>query len=886
MRGRNRNSWIKRKAVKLGAAVLGACMLCAVAEVPWAGQGMMTEVQAEEVSFKDYLLEKWRNRETTIDLRGYQVTNDDVGDFVFQMYRYEAEYYYVMKTFEYLEDSDGYITDLYMKYGHDRDVELEAEAAKVLALIDDSMSDLEKALVIHDYLCLDVEYQENYTSSHEVTGPLLEKKAVCEGYAKAYKYYLDRAGVPCRIVTGYAGGVAHAWNQVQIDGKWYFVDATWDDLDTQGSGLQYSYFLCSGSKLSRDHDFIADSYEPCNDTAYENAFWANRIARTPMYAKNGSIYYIYSEGTRFGEYGIYRHDLNANRLSDRGSQIVPMEDPWEIYEGTGSYEHASFVLKDGLLYYSTPKAIYSCGLDGKNKQEIVTTEGTGEQIWSLKISGGTLFYETAETLRGSRTMHSHVLDADYRKAEYPISVQSPAVTISCGEEKYLNSFAPGTITYTSENPEICTVDAQGKISAVNRGKTKIILQTEETALYLPGRKEISVEVVPKDISDGYLILSDYNFTYNGSPQKPVVTVMAGYEREVPEDEYTVSYENNIYPGTATVVVTGNGKHYSGTLTATFTIGQGTTPVPDTAYRAEIAGYRLSLNGKIGVNFYMKLGDAVAGSSTSYMHFTLPDGTTKDVPVDQAVIDENTISGTRCHVFSCEVAAKEMTAEIRAQMMYEGNPVGQEYSYTVKQYAEHILENQTENTEYAAAAELVKSMLNYGGYAQKYFGYRMENLANESAYITEADKSVASVKAEMLEPYKNQQAQKNEAVKLEGSNLSLLSETTLRLYFSITEGIDAETVSFQYGGKTLEKVRSGNYYYVEITGIAAKNLGEPCEVTVTCGDTSMPVTYNVLSYCYNVLSRPTEGNRTQELKDVVAALYLYHQKAKDYSVNQA
>ena len=37
------------------------------------------------------------------------------------------------------------------------------------------------------------------------------------------------AGLECRFVSGTADGGGHAWNQVKVNRKWYYIDCTWDD---------------------------------------------------------------------------------------------------------------------------------------------------------------------------------------------------------------------------------------------------------------------------------------------------------------------------------------------------------------------------------------------------------------------------------------------------------------------------------------------------------------------------------------------------------------------------------------------------------------------------------------------------------------------------------
>lgn len=101
---------------------------------------------------------------------------------------------------------------------------------------------------IHDQICKMTTYTLNEPMVHQPTGVFLKGKAVCEGYAEALKLLCDREGIPCLIVVGTGNGGAHEWNYVQMeDGKWYGVDATWDD---QPSAIYYDYFLVGSESVN------------------------------------------------------------------------------------------------------------------------------------------------------------------------------------------------------------------------------------------------------------------------------------------------------------------------------------------------------------------------------------------------------------------------------------------------------------------------------------------------------------------------------------------------------------------------------------------------------------------------------------------------------------
>lgn len=141
-------------------------------------------------------------------------------------------------------------------------------------------SDYEKELYLHDALIKKVTY--TYSKLEEQNGytTLVEGKGVCAGYAFALQYLLMRAGIQSYYVVGYAGE-NHAWNLAKIDGKWYFLDATWDDpLTGSGSDSAYSpfhtYFNLSAEMMAEDHTLSGQPYNvPLEDCTATDAFYHN-----------------------------------------------------------------------------------------------------------------------------------------------------------------------------------------------------------------------------------------------------------------------------------------------------------------------------------------------------------------------------------------------------------------------------------------------------------------------------------------------------------------------------------------------------------------------------------------------------------------------------------
>ncbi len=111
---------------------------------------------------------------------------------------------------------------------------------------------------IHDTICTFTYYDTEADFASSALGALVEPGVVCEGYSEGLKLICDSLGIPCVLVFGNYDrelNVAHMWNYVMMeDGKWYAIDATWDDLDGEdGKELKYDYFLKGSESFSANH---------------------------------------------------------------------------------------------------------------------------------------------------------------------------------------------------------------------------------------------------------------------------------------------------------------------------------------------------------------------------------------------------------------------------------------------------------------------------------------------------------------------------------------------------------------------------------------------------------------------------------------------------------
>ncbi len=288
----------------------------------------------------------------------------------------------------------------------------------------------------------------------------------------------------------------------------------------------------------------------------------------------------------------------------------------------------------------------------------------------------------------------------------------------------------------------------------------------------------------------------------------------------------------------------------------------------------LQGTSLSLAGDVGVNFYMQ--PTVEGEPSDVagltMKFTLPNGTTEESQAEQKEVGNETY-----YTFTCHVAAKEMTRDITAQLYKEdGTAASSVYTYTVRDYADYILEH---SDTYIDVQDLVEAMLNYGGYAQTYFNYHTDDLASEGVDLTT---EMNDVTAQTLAKYVRTVTGSVAGITYKGNTLLLEANTDIRYYFTLAEGADITAYTFAYGDEVLTPVAKDGMYYVQISDIPAADLDQTYTLTVSNAEGSkQTIDYSVYAYAYEILNSGTYGTA---LDNVVKALYLYGVEAADYAAN--
>ena len=187
---------------------------------------------------------------------------------------YPEIFWSVKFSYRYYQESDH--AEMIPEYLFKKQQILEHQKAldsrvKKLARQAESFSEKEKEQYIHDFICQNVRYDKlKKAYSHEIIGPLGQGVGVCEGIAKSVKMLCDALGIWCIIALCHNNpekGIKyrHMWNVVRIEGKYYHLDATFDNSLGTEDVIRYDYFHLSDSQIFKDHEPVVYKIPACTD---------------------------------------------------------------------------------------------------------------------------------------------------------------------------------------------------------------------------------------------------------------------------------------------------------------------------------------------------------------------------------------------------------------------------------------------------------------------------------------------------------------------------------------------------------------------------------------------------------------------------------------------
>ena len=289
-----------------------------------------------------------------------------------------------------------------------------------------------------------------------------------------------------------------------------------------------------------------------------------------------------------------------------------------------------------------------------------------------------------------------------------------------------------------------------------------------------------------------------------------------------------------------------------------------TPTPDPQNElAKFGGYRIRLDGYVGISYYVALDQGIRDSNTK-ITFTFdsinPEFSRQEIGFDSARYVEEEGEGD-FYVFDFKVAPNDMTKTITATLTNDDYSLTFE-QFTARDYVDYYAKHGTGNL-----AALANSIKNYGYYTQLKFGPSDPIFAGDAMTLT--DPSYERVTVGSIQ----------DGISYSGSSVVFLSGNKIKHYFTITSNPDAYT--FKVNGKTVNKVsEGGNLYSVSTEEIPASVLATGISVEILYnGNAIKSFSYSAMNYAKAVLE--SQGT-TSEMKSLVKAFAMYYTAVNAYN----
>lgn len=358
----------------------------------------------------EYLRNNLMNCAQTISVESYKLSAAELNKVFTETTNYYPELFHVNNSYYYSPPSNNIVSTLYPQYVnpdnrsyiYTKDEQAAAKAAYDTALktyndeiehiisgIAPEMTDLEKALYVHDYLVTHFQYDLRYYSSdpsvydqkvHDVYGFFDQKVGVCQAYTQTFNAIMHRLGIKCTSAIN--DTEEHTWNIITLDGKNYHIDVTHDDPVGQSEGAaKHSLFLLSDETVitKKDHSaWYSVMYNTsCTDNKYESGYAWNEADSSFEYV-DGKWYYIaYVSGAVSKLYRTENFIQNTSLceislLNSTETSFFPA-----YYGGLTSFGN--------VLYYTTPYKI--CRYDTVSNKQEDTDYSSDNYISSCRYDG-------------------------------------------------------------------------------------------------------------------------------------------------------------------------------------------------------------------------------------------------------------------------------------------------------------------------------------------------------------------------------------------------------------------------------------------------------------------------------------------------------------------
>ena len=266
---------------------------------------------------------------------------------------------------------------------------------------------------------------------------------------------------------------------------------------------------------------------------------------------------------------------------------------------------------------------------------------------------------------------------------------------------------------------------------------------------------------------------------------------------------------------------------------------------------KVSSWNIVLEDDFAVNFYLQISQSI--ESTATVELTIGD------KMQTYRVQDLEKNGEGYYLLKAKVSAAQMTDSIVVTVSNDAD-IGSTATYSVRQYCETLLADQTHSQYHA----LIKEMLHYGAMAQIFFNRNTSDLANTG--ITDVAKvEVPETTADMMI--------RDGLSGLDGHGAALVCRSRIAVRYYFTG--DVTGLTFEANGSTYTPIADGAMYYIEIADILPQDLDQQITLTVTdAAGNTLTVSYGPMNYIVRMTATGDDN-----LKNLLKALYNYHLAAK-------
>ena len=189
---------------------------------------------------EEKLLKSWDSLQEKVDISSYRLSFQTIITYLNSILDRNPECFFVDLDSSSCSTNDwGNVEELYFGYiGNEQEVatkkaQLQMSVNKILSNVDEQYTDLDKIIYFHDYIASHNEYDpmgvisdvdEVDFHSFDAYGCLVNNLSVCQGISDAFYLLCQKSDIEVYMCNSY--DMCHAWNVVELDGKYYHLDIT------------------------------------------------------------------------------------------------------------------------------------------------------------------------------------------------------------------------------------------------------------------------------------------------------------------------------------------------------------------------------------------------------------------------------------------------------------------------------------------------------------------------------------------------------------------------------------------------------------------------------------------------------------------------------------